>query len=250
MMKYFTEAEDDIKMDVQVGPQEEIETTMEEPKCNPVDCAKKDPGTVPVACVDKQGVKEFYIDAADIAKLADLNEMTMLEAMNEIIKANEASEISASNIVVVMSEGTEMYERNLEFNGAACKHFVTESADESEEHDIEMDVQVGPNGDSMTVSEDPQEANPVDAVKRDYDSVVVAKDADKFFMDVEDVQKCADLNCESVVETLNGIIGVHEDSDMSAGNIILLVNENTTQELKDELAEAGVTMGVWTPDAE
>lgn len=245
MMKYFTEAEDDIKMDVQVGPQEEVEATMEEPKCSPVDCAKKDASTVPVACVEKQGVKEFYIDAADIAKLADLKEMTMLEAMNEIIKADEASEISANNIVVVMSEGTEMYERNLECNGAACKHFFAEATD-----DIEMDVQVGPNGEEMSVSEDPQEANPVDAVKREYDSVVVAKDDDKFFMDVEDVQKCADLNCESVVETLNGIIGVHEDSDMSADNIILLVNEHTSQELKDELTEAGVTMGVFTPDAE
>ena len=242
MLKYIKEAEEDIKMDVQVGPQEEVEAEMEEPKCNAVDMAKKDPETVPIACVEKEGVKEFYVDAKDVAKLADLNEETMIDALNSIIACNEDAGICANNVVVVMSEGTELYERNLERNGAACVHFMTESADESQENDIEMDVQVGPNGEEITMSEDPQEANPVDAVKREYDSVVVAKDDDKFFMDVEDVQKCADLNCESVIDTINGIIGVHEDYDMNTDNVVLLVNENTRSDTMSMLEECGVLM--------
>lgn len=242
MLKYIKEAEEDIKMDVQVGPQEEVEVEMEEPKCNAVDMAKKDPETVPVACVEKEGVKEFYVDAKDVAKLADMNEATMIDALNSIIACNEESGISADNLVVVMSEGTELYERNLERNGAACVHFVSESADESQEKDIEMDVQVGPNEEEISVSEDPQEANPVDAVKREYDSVVVAKDDDKFFMDVEDVQKCADLNCESVIDTINGIIGVHEDYDMNTENVVLLVNENARIDTLNMLKECGVLM--------
>lgn len=255
MLTYLNES-DEIKMDVQVGPQEEVEAKADGEECcdrcgNPVDAAKKDPNTVPVGCcINKQtGVKEFYVDAADVAKLAELNEMTMLEALDEIIDVNEGSDMCADNIVVVMSEGTEMYERNLERNGAACVHF-NEAMAESGESDIEMDVQVGPNSEEISVSEDPQEANPVDAVKRQYDSVVVAKDGDKFFMDVEDVQKCAELNCESVIDTLNGIIDVHESFDMNTGNIVLIVSESTSQELFDELNECGVLMAKVTPDEE
>lgn len=244
MLTYFTES-DEIKMDVQVGPQEEVEVKAEEKECcdNPVECAKKNPDTVPVGCcVNKEtGIKEFYVDAADVAKLADLNEMTMLEALNEIIDCNEGSGMDADNIVVVMSEGTEMYERNLERNGAACIHF-NEAMDESQESDIEMDVQVGPNEEEVKVSEDPQEANPVDAVKRQYDSVVVAKDGDKFFMDVEDVQKCAELNNESVIDTINGVIDVNESFDMNTENVVLIVNENTSDELCAEFGECGVMM--------
>lgn len=245
MLTYFTESEE-IKMDVQVGPQEEVEVKAEEKCCdNPVEEAKKKAENVPVACkVDKEtGLKEFYVDAADVAKLADLNEMTMLEALNEIIDVNESSEISADNIVVVMSEGTEMYERNLERNGAACVHF-----DESD--DIEMDVQVGPNGDEVDVSEDPQEANPVDAVKRQYDSVVVAKQGDKFFMDVEDVQKCAELKCESVIDTINGIIDVNEGFDMNTENIMFIAGNGMSASTYDELCEAGAIVVFEAADPE
>lgn len=255
MLTYLNES-DKIKMDVQVGPKEEVEAKVEgEEFCDrcgsPVDAAKKDPNTVPVGCcINKQtGVKEFYVDAADVAKFAELSEMTMLEALDEIIDVNEGSGMCADNIVVVMSEGTEMYERNLERNGAACVHF-NESMSEASEPDIEMDVQVGPNSEEITVSEDPQEANPVDAVKRQYDSVVVAKDGDKFFMDVEDVQKCAELNCESVIDTLNGIIDVHEDFDMNTGNVVVIVGESTSQEVFEELSEAGVLLAKVTPDEE
>lgn len=245
MSKYFTEAEDDIKMDVQVGPGSEVETKVEgDDSCercsNPVDVAKKNPDTVPVGCCTNKetGVKEFYVDAADVAKLAELNEMTMLEALDEIIDVNEGSGMNPDNIVVVMSEGTEMYERNLERNGAACVHF-NEAADESQESDINMDVQVGPNGDEVSVSEDPQEANPVDAVKRQYDSVVVAKAGDDFFVDVEDVQKCAELNCESAIDTINGIIDVHEDFDMNTGNVHFICGNGVKTDVYTELCEAG-----------
>ena len=247
MMAYFTEAEE-IKMDVQVGPQEEIEAKSEDTdtcdRCgNPIDQAKKDPKNVPVACcVNKEGIKEFYIDASDVIKLADLNEMTILEALNEIIDVHEDSEMDADNMIIVMSEGTEMYERALEYNGAACIRVCDEAMDETQESDINIDVQVGPNGDEITVSEDPQISNPVDAVKRNYDSVVVAKHGDDFFMDVEDVQKCAELNCESVIDTLNNLIDINEEYGMDADNIRVVVNENTPYELCVELGESGVVM--------
>lgn len=236
MLTYFTESEE-IKMDVQVGPQEEVEVKAEDKCCdNPIEEAKKKAENVPIACqLNKEtGLKEFYVDAADVAKLANLNEMTMLEALNEIIDVNEASEISADNIVVVMSEGTEMYERNLERNGAACVHFNEAGVD-----DVEMDVQVGPNEEEVKVSEDPQEANPVDAVKRQYDSVVVAKQGDKFFMDVEDVQKCAELKCESVIDTINGIIDINESHDMNTENTVFIASNGMTASTYEELCEAG-----------
>ena len=249
MLICFTEAEE-IKMDVQVGPQEEVEAKAENTdtcdRCgNPVDQAKKDPKNVPVGCcVSKEGIKEFYVDAADVIKMAHLSEMDIDEALNAIIDIHEESEMDADNMVIVMSEGTEIYEEVLENCGANCVYFssfVNEAMDETQEPDINIDVQVGPNGDEMTVSEDPQTANPVDAVKRQYDSVVVAKQGDNFFMDVEDVQKCAELNCESVIDTVNKIIDLNDSNgyDMTTENCVFICGSGASTEAYDELCEAG-----------
>ena len=238
MWKYLKEENDNLNMDIQVGPGEEVEASADcENDCcceNPVDKAKMDPNSIVVAKKDNcEGCSEFYVSCADVVKYADLNEKTVLESLNDIIACNEDSGISASNLVIVMDESTRDYARNLERNGAACM-FVNEA------DDINMDIQVGPNGDAMEVSEDPQEANPVDAVKRQYDSVVVAGQDKDFFVDVEDVQKCADMNCESVIETLNGIIAANEDYDINTGNLHVIVNENVNMDTFINLQNAGV----------
>lgn len=238
MWKYLKEENDNLNMDIQVGPGEEVEASADcENGCcceNPVDKAKMDPNSIVVAKKDDcEGCSEFYVSCADVAKYADLNEKTVLEALNDIIACNEDSGISANNLVVVIDESTRDYARNLERNGAACM-FVNEA------DDINMDIQVGPNGDAMEVSEDPQEANPVDAVKRQYDSVVVAGQDKDFFVDVEDVQKCADMNCESVIETLNGIIAANEGYDINTGNLHVIVNENVNMDTFINLQNAGV----------
>lgn len=238
MWKYLKEENDNLNMDIQVGPGEEVEASVDcENDCcceNPVDKAKMDPNSIVVAKKDNcEGCSEFYVSCADVVKYADLNEKTVLESLNDIIACNEDYGISASNLVVVMDESTRDYARNLERNGAACM-FVNEA------DDINMDIQVGPNGDAMEVSEDPQEANPVDAVKRQYDSVVVAGQDKDFFVDVEDVQKCADMNCENVIETLNGIIAANEGYDINTGNLHVIVNENVNMDTFINLQNAGV----------
>ena len=252
MLICFTEAEE-IKMDVQVGPQEEVEAKADDTdtcdRCgNPVDDAKKDPNNIPVACcVNKEGIKEFYIDASDVIKMAQLSEMSIDEALNDIIDINEDSEMDADNMFIVMSEGTEIYEEVLENCGANCVYFsssVNEAMDETQESDIDIDVQVVPNGDEISVSEDPQTANPVDAVKRNYDSVVVAKHGDNFFMDVEDVQKCAELNCESVIDTINKIIDLGDENgyNMTTENCVFICGSGASTEAYDELCEAGAVI--------
>ena len=252
MLTYLNES-DEIKMDVQVGPQEEVEAKVEgEEFCdrcgNPVDAAKKDPNNIPVACcVNKEGIKEFYIDASDVIKMAQLSEMSIDEALNDIIDINEDSEMDADNMFIVMSEGTEIYEEVLENCGANCVYFsssVNEAMDETKESDIDIDVQVGPNSDEISVSEDPQTANPVDAVKRNYDSVVVAKHGDNFFMDVEDVQKCAELNCESVIDTINNIIDLGDKNgyNMTTENCVFICGNCASTEAYDELCEAGAVI--------
>ena len=238
MWKYLKEENDNLNMDIQVGPGEEVEASADcENDCcceNPVDKAKMDPNSIVVAKKDNcEGCSEFYVSCADVVKYADLNEKTVLESLNDIIACNEDYGISASNLVVVMDESTRDYARNLERNGAACM-FVNEA------DDINMDIQVGPNGDAMEVSEDPQEANPIDAVKRQYDSVVVAGQDNDFFVDVEDVQKCADMNCESVIETLNGIIAANEGYNINTGNLHVIVNENVNMDTFINLQNAGV----------
>ena len=255
-IKYFVEADEDLEMDVQVGPEEEIEAAPDDKaseiadpvvpevkeeegvQLNPVEIAKKSPETVCVGCkienVDDKEIREFYVDARDVEKYADLNEKSFLESLNDIILANEGSGMGADNIVVVMDESTSCYTRTLEKNGAACV-FVNEAVE-----DIEMDVQVGPDKEEESVKADPQEANPVDAVKRQYGSVVVANQGDEFFMDVEDVQKCAELNCESVIKTLNKIIDVNENFDMNTENIRIICKEYYDFDVLAKLEEAGV----------
>lgn len=247
MIKYLNE--EDIEMDVQVGPKDEIDVSANPEEAaptqtiNPVDIAKSAPENIPVAVVKSDDQNdagneeklEFYVDARDVEKYADLNEFTMIEALNSIIHCYEEAGMRADNTTVVISESTANYARNIEKHGGAYM-FIRE-ADE----DISIDVQVGPNGEDMQVEADPQEANPVDAVKRDYGNVVVAKQGDEFFTDVEDVQKCAELNCESVIATLNGIIKVNEaDSNICAQNLKVIVNENTDCSIIDTLQESGV----------
>lgn len=239
MRTYFTEEADDIQMDVQVGPKEEIETEVGDDAndVNVVDAVKRNPDFVAVAAVEKEECEdgeckyEFYVDAKDVAKYADLTEKTMLEALNDIIRVNEAEGMRADNLVAVITEETMGYARNLERNGVALK-FVRENEDETEEKDINIDVQVGPDGEE-TVSEDPQEANPVDAVKRDYNNVIVAKQGDEFFVDVEDVQKSAEINHESVIDALNHIIDLNEG--VNADNLIIITHENTSKDITDSL---------------
>ncbi len=247
MIKYLNE--EDIEMDVQVGPQEEIDVDAKPEEAaptqsmNPVDIAKSAPENIPVAAVHSDDQNdagneeklEFYVDARDVEKFADINEFTMIDALNAIIHCHEDAGMRADNLTVIVSESTAQYARNIEKHGGVYK-FIREDAE-----DISVDVQVGPNGEDMQVEADPQEANPVDAVKRDYGSVVVAKQGDEFFTDVEDVQKCAELNCESVISTLNGIIRVNEaDCDISAQNLRVVVNENTSEEFIEQLQESGV----------
>ena len=249
MIKYLNE--EDIEMDVQVGPKEEIDVDASSEEAaptqtiNPVDIAKSAPENIPVAVVKSDDQNdagneeklEFYVDAKDVEKYADLNEFTMIEALNSIIHCYEESGMRADNLVVVVNESTINYARNIEKHGGAYM-FIRET-----DEDISMDVQVGPNGEDMQVEADPQEANPVDAVKRDYGNVVVAKQGDEFFTDVEDVQKCAELNCESVIATLNNIIKVNEaDCDICAQNLNVIVNENTNKELIDYLHKSGVSL--------
>jgi len=249
MIKYLNE--EDIEMDVQVGPNDEIDVSADPEDAaptqsiNPVDIAKSAPENIPVAVVKSDDENdagneeklEFYVDSRDVEKYADLNEFTMIEALNSIIHCYEESGMRADNTTVIITESTAKYARNIEKHGGAYM-FIRE-ADE----DISIDVQVGPNGEDMQVDADPQEANPVDAVKRDYGNVVVAKQGDEFFTDVEDVQKCAELNCESVISTLNNIIKVNEaDCDICAQNLNVVITENAYFDTLVNLYESNVNM--------
>lgn len=226
----FLFEDDDITMDVQVGPEkDEVEVTAdaEEAAPTPVDVAKADPGNIVVAGVKvddqpdagNEAKLEFYVDARDVEKYASITGKTLIESLNDVIAAND--DLNAGNLNVVLGESTYKYARNLESRGVA----YTVIKEDAENDDINIDVQVGPNEEEISVAADPQEANPVDAVKRSYDSVVVAQKDNDFFVDVEDVQKCADLNCESAIDTLNGIIMANEGSGMDASNLIILVKE-------------------------
>ncbi len=241
---FLLEDDEDITMDIQVGPEDneiEVSADAEEAAPTPVDVAKADPGNVVVAAIkvdDKndagnEAKLECYVDARDVEKYASVTGKTIMESLTDIIEEN-CDMMTARNLNVVLGESTYKYARNLESRGIA----YTVVREDAESDDINMDVQVGPNDEEISVSVDPQAANPVDVVKKSYDSVVVAQDKDKFFVDVEDVQKCADLNCESAIDTLNHIIEAHEDFGINASNLVVLIKEGTYCRAIDDLKNA------------
>lgn len=239
MLNFFDES-DEMTMDIQVGPDSEVVASSEDEKIdNPISAAKSDPETISVAKCNES----YYVDCKDVVKYAKLAESNLMDSLNQIIACNEG--VNAKNLFVVVDESTMKYVPGLERYGVQCTQYVVRESDGVD--DIEMDVQVGPNDDEVKVYEDPQVVNPVDAVKREYNNVVVAKTPDdKFFTDVEDVQKCAELKCESVIETLNGIIAANEG--MSAQNLSVLIHPNTSKEVKDLMESAGVNMVIDTDE--
>mgnify|MGYP000021220240 FL=1 len=236
MLDYFDENDDmgldDI--DVQVGPDHEITASFSDDAIeNPISGAKSDPNTIPVAKTNEG----YFVDCKDIVNFSKLEGCNMMETLNNVIACNEG--VAADNIHVVIDESTMKYVNGLESYGVQCTRYVHEG----DVGDVTVDVQVGPNDNEVSVAEDPQTVNPVDAVKRDYNNVVVAKRSDdEFFTDVEDVQKCAELNCESVIETLNGIIACHEADDITAANLKVLIHGNTDPDIRATLESAGVQM--------
>lgn len=243
MIDTYLLEDDDITMDIQVGPEnDEIEVTAdaEEAAPTPVDVAKADPGNIVVAGIKvddqpdagNEAKLEYYVDARDVEKYASVTNKTLVESLNDII--NENVDLNSQNINVILGESTYKYARILESCGVA----YTVMKEDTESDDINIDVQVGPNNDEISVTADPQDANPVDVVKKSYDSVVVAQKDKDFFVDVEDVQKCADLNCESAVDTLNHIIEANADYGVDADNLIVLIKEGTYYKAIDEMKDA------------
>lgn len=244
MIDTYLFEDDDITMDIQVGPEDkEIEVTAdaEEAAPTPVDVAKANPGNIVVAAVkvdDKtdagnEAKLECYVDARDVEKYAAVTNKTLVESLNDIIKEN-CDMMNSQNINVILGESTYKYARILESCGVA----YTVMKEDAESDDINIDVQVGPNNDEISVTADPQDANPVDVVKKSYDSVVVAQKDKDFFVDVEDVQKCADLNCESAIDTLNHIIEANAEYGVDADNLIVLIKEGTYCRAIDDMKSA------------
>jgi hypothetical protein len=127
MIRYFNE-DDDINIDVQTGPNREVEVEADPEEAvpgakgddennvkgivNPIAVAKADPNSVPVAaipcdhgeekcCKDCGDAKcEFYVDLNDVAVFANLNEYTLIDALNAIIECNEDSGMTVDNLVV------------------------------------------------------------------------------------------------------------------------------------------------------
>lgn len=266
MIRYFNE-EDEINVDVQVGPKKEVEVAADPEEAvpgakgdnendvkgiiNPIAIAKADPNSVPVAaipcdhgtgnnpCCNGECKHEFFVDLDDVARFANLNEYTMLDALNKILEANEESGMNVDNLYVCCTEGDEEYAKDIDEAGGNAIIYPAKKAGE----DIDIDVQVGPNKEELSVSANPQEANPVDAVKRDYNNVTIVAKDDKFFVDAEDVQKCADLNHESAVETLDKIADLHESMD-AENTIVVFAKDYVNESLVEMFTENAVSYGI------
>lgn len=268
MIRYFNE-DDDINVDVQVGPNKEVEVEVDPAEAvpgakgddendvkgivNPIAIAKADPNSVPVAaipcdhgnekcCKDCGDAKhEFYVDLNDVAKFANLNEYTLIDAINAIIEANEDAGMNVDNLVVCCEAEDVDYAQKIDNAGGNALILNNKTSDGK----FDIDVQVGPNSDEVSVSADPQEANPVDAVKRNYNNVVAAYHDKNFFVDAEDVQKCADLNHESAIDALASIVEANANDGMTLENTIVVFDESyENDEFVEDLNENSISYGV------
>lgn len=155
-----------------------------------------------ISMITKDG--EYYVEASDIERYSELNSKSVLESL-------EDTGIPISNIVVV-GESSWKHSVELEKNGIVC------------------------------MSESACQYNPITEMKSNYDSVVVAKNFDKYFIEANDIQRCSEMNCEDVIDTLNGIISCNEASDIDADNIVVIFDENTSIDTLDTMQESGVLL--------
>ena len=178
---------------------------------------------VPVYQDSSSNVDTYYVRLSDVREFMEMNDLSITEALDNIIMANEDASVDADNMYVYYEDSDNLSEDSvsrLKENGINC---------------VNKD-----NCNKKSVDEGCEKKNPIKEMKKNPETVNVAATEEGYFISGSDLSaymEAADI--DDVAEALNNIINIYEDSDIDADNIHVVLDESSIN-MKDDLEKIDV----------
>lgn len=179
---------------------------------------------VPVYQDSSSNVDTYYVRLSDVREFMEMNDLSITEALDNIIMANEDASVDADNMYVYYEESDNLSEDSvsrLKEKGINCVNKETCG--------------------KKLVDESCKKKNPIKEMKKNPETVNIAATQEGYFISGSDLvtyMEAADIN--DVAEALNNIINVYEEFDIDADNIHVMLDENS-EYLRDELYNIGIS---------
>ena len=197
-------------------------------------CINMDAKNVPVYQDKSANVDTYYVRLSDVREFMEMNDLSITEALDNIIMANENSSVDADNMFVYYEESDNINKdtiNKLNCNGVKCVN--KEACDKKS-------VDEGCSGKKKVDEACSGKKNPIKEMKKNPETVNVAATQEGYFIsgsDLSTYMEAADI--DDVAEALNNIINVYEESDMDANNIHVVLDESSIN-MKDDLEKIDV----------
>lgn len=132
-----------------------------------------------------------------------------------------------------------------------CKVYFQDPVDlkiQNDNNQSDMNVVLHDDEDPPVVANSPQEA--IDKLRMDPRNVMIAKYGDNYYVDHNDLKCYMDACKETKYENaLNNIIKVHEDDDISASNIRVIMRKSDyssmSESTKNKINESSVNFDIY-----
>ena len=180
---------------------------------------------VPVYQDSSSNVDTYYVRLSDVREFMEMNDLSITEALDSIIMANEDSSVDADNMYVYYEDSDNLSEDSvyiLKEKGINC---------------VNKD-----NCNKKSVDEGCEKKNPIKEMKKNPETVNIAESDGTFYIagaDLVTYMEAADI--DSPIDALDNIIETYSDSNISADNVYVVMDE-VSEYLRDELVEGFVPL--------
>ena len=180
---------------------------------------------VPVYQDNSSNVDTYYVRLSDVREFMEINDLSITEALDSIIMANEDASVDADNMYVYYEESDNLSEDSisrLKENGIKC---------------INKD-----SYDNMPVDEGCNRKNPIKEMKKNPETVNIAESDGTFYIagaDLVAYMEAADV--DSPIDALDNIIEAYSSNIIGADNVYVVMDE-ASEYLRDELIEGFVPL--------
>lgn len=174
---------------------------------------------VPVYQDSSSSVDTYYVRLSDVREFMEMNDLSITEALDSIIMANEDASVDADNMYVYYEDSDNLSEDSiyrLKENGINC---------------VNKD-----NCNKKSVDK----KNPIKEMKKNPETVNIAATDEGYFVSGSDLityMEAAEI--DDVAEALNNIIESYDDFDIDADNIRVMLDENS-EYLRSDLEDIGL----------
>ena len=178
---------------------------------------------VPVYQDSSSNVDTYYVRLSDVREFMEMNDLSITEALDSIIMANEDASVDADNMYVYYEDSDNLGEDSvyrLKENGINC---------------VNKD-----NCNKKSVDEGCEKKNPIKEMKKNPETINVAATDEGYFVSGSDLityMEAAEI--DDVAEALNNIIESYDDFDIDADNIHVMLDENS-EYLRSDLEDIGL----------